>query len=395
MNPPAHPYQTGAPFNIRMRRFSKSIVIAERRPGADAQCWSLSLLRLRANGTAANSAINEAWLGRRRASPSSRQTASGAWRLLNEVLRARAEAGGLRDARRLAWRAARSPLTTLTWLSTLDQLRMIAGVKQIPFDLARKPGRAFLHRTLSYSTKVRVLTEHYTQLLAVLGRGYTGLVLRGERLTLAEFSGRSGVAYQLLLARNHDCRREGELHVTLAQADSGRQLASLSFVVGSLSPGEPRSLWIGGLQGCQGEDSRALTVSVTRDIWGLRPKDLLVHAAYGLAELLEARTVAAISNAGHVIPPACPGDIGRHADYDSFWRELGSASTPGGFFVLPRVRPRRSEADVPSTKRKAWRARYELIDRICANLRRLGDQGDRCARSLDPLQPPWSRKSWG
>jgi hypothetical protein len=45
-----------------------------------------------------------------------------------------------------------------------------------------------------------------------------------------------------------------------------------------------------------GGSSRALTVSVTRDIGGLRLKNLLVHAAYGLAKLLDAGSVAAISN---------------------------------------------------------------------------------------------------
>lgn len=301
----------------------------------------------------------------------SRRNRPSALRLLGQLVWARVAEGTPRDARRLVWRAARRPFTTRGWLRTLDGLRLQTGAPAIPFGLARKPGRAFLHRALGYSQKVRLLETHYARLLATLGSRLTGRILAGEQLVLAEFSGKSSTVYRLRLSRNEACRREGELIVVLTTASSDRPLASLSLVAGAYADAIAPTLWIGGAQGCRGTDSRELTVAVTRDLWGLRPKDMLIHAARGLAPVFGVRQLKAISDAGHVIPRARAGAVGRQADYDAYWRELGGVPDHEGFFVLPMARPRRAEGDVPSAKRKAWLARCALIEAIHAGVRGL------------------------
>lgn len=159
--------------------------------------------------------------------------------------------------------------------------------------------------------------------------------------------------------------------MSLVRTDDDRQIASLSFVIGAVDSGRPPDFWIGGLQGCKGVESKAVTIQATRDLWGLRPKDLLIHAGYALADVFGAANLKAISNLGHARHAMKRKKDGWRADYDAYWRELGGAPIAGDFFLLPRARRRRSIEDVPLAKRSAWRARYAVVDAIRADIGRL------------------------
>lgn len=269
--------------------------------------------------------------------------------------------------RRFLWRMARSPGATVGWLRTLEWLREATGVATIPFNLVRKPGRHFLHHQLSYPTKVGLLTAHYQRLLATVGPSATGRLLEGQPFTIAAFQGKS-TAYNLILARNVRFCREGEIILDLKRADEDQPIATLSLVLGALSPGEPVDLWIGGLQGCKGDDSKRVTVATTRDLWDLRPKDLMVAVAYQLKDILGASSLKAISNTGHIVMRPCAKVKKRIADYDAYWLELGGAAVHDDFFSLPPERRIRLETDVLPAKRKAWRARRALIADVEAQM---------------------------
>ena len=102
--------------------------------------------------------------------------------------------------------------------------------------------------------------------------------------------GRSEAIYHVSLSRTAALnRREGELNLCLMQDD--RRLATLTLVIGAWTPEATDDLWIGGLQGARGVTAKADTVAATRDLHGLRPKDLLVHAAYAVADLFHAGEV--------------------------------------------------------------------------------------------------------
>jgi uncharacterized protein VirK/YbjX len=298
------------------------------------------------------------------------------------LVRSRIAARDTLQAYRFIWRAARSPIATKRWLRSLDRLRLLTGAPAIPFYLARKPGRDFLHHGLSYEAKIELLTGHYRQLISATGPRFTGELLGGRRVVLAEFPGKASAIYRIGMARNDHFRREGEIIVDLRRDDSDRPLATLSLVLGAFDRMAPADLWIGGLQGCKGDDSKTVTVATTRDLWGLRPKDLMMHAAYGLGEVFGAASLKAIANEGHIDHRPDAKVLKRKADYDSFWRELDGVPIAGGFFLLPSVRRRRAEDEVPAAKRKAWRARHALADDVEAQILRLKDHHRGVCRSV-------------
>jgi len=306
-----------------------------------------------------------------RAVPAVRVRPPNAWVLLYDLISSQIAIGELRKAVRLAWRAVRSPVSTLRWMGALERIRVRAGVETVPYVLARKAAQPFLHHSMPQAAAINLLTTHYERLLVKLGSEFVGRLLRGEVIVLAQIKGRSTVRYRLCLAQSFLNPREGELIVHLERVDEMKRVASLSLVVGAVDPGGPPDLWLGGLQGCRDADGKAVTVRATRDMWGLRPKDLLIHAAYALGDILGAASLKAISNAGHRRHSLKYELVGWHADYDAFWRELGGAPIAGDFFLLPKVRHRRSVEEVPPDKRSAWRARYALVDEIGADIRRL------------------------
>jgi uncharacterized protein VirK/YbjX len=284
-------------------------------------------------------------------------------RLFGELISTQIANGRWKQARRLVWRGVRFPVSTLRWLDTLERLRILIGLKRIPFDLARKPGSTFLHRSLRPADRVSLLTAHYNQILSTMSHAFVENILCGEMINLAIVRGKSAETYHLYLGINGRYSKEGEFSVELSRRGDGRCLASLTFVMGDVQLGAPPCLWIGGLQGCKGADAKAITVQTTRDLYDLRPKDLMIHAAYALGDIFGARRLKAISNAAHVNRRAKSED-GWPADYDAFWRELGGTPISGGYFLLPKDRRRRAAEDVAPKKRKVWRARYQLVDEM-------------------------------
>jgi uncharacterized protein VirK/YbjX len=295
-----------------------------------------------------------------------------AWALFFNLISSQSAIGEFKKAFRLARRAVRSPILTWRWLDALEHVRVRTGVEAVPYRLARKASHRFLHRLLRPAATTNLLTMHYERILAALGAQFVAATLRGKVVVASEIEGRSAARYRLCLARDPLHEREGELDVDLVRVDGNKRVASLSIVVGALDRRGSPDLWIGGLQGCNGADSKAVTVQATKDLWGLRPKDLLIHAAYSLRDVFGAASVKAISNVGHVLEPMSGKKKSWRADYDAYWRELGGAPIAGDFFLLPEARHRRCVEDVPSDKRKAWRARYALVDQVDADIRALG-----------------------
>ncbi len=294
-----------------------------------------------------------------------------AWRLLHEQLAAQIARKDARKAFRLGWRFVRSPIATLRWLGELERIRTICRLETIPYDVVRKSGQRYLHHSLPQAAKHNLLTTHYDHLLASLGTPFVAGVLREQPTVLVELKGKQDALYRISLSLNFLNFREGELSADLFRVEGNVRVASLSLVAGAMKPGALPSLWIGGLQGASRADSKAITVLATKELFGLRPKDAVVHAAYALAERLGTADLMAISNAGHFRHGLWQKKTGWYADYDSFWEELGGVRVAGDFFLLPKIRPRRSIEEVAPAKRSAWRARYALVDQINADIQHL------------------------
>jgi len=275
----------------------------------------------------------------------------------------------LSERLKFMFRAAVWRGTTGRWLATAEGLCQLTDVAAPPVDLVKKVQTRLAHRRFSLEQRLRLLCRHYDMLIRRLGLEAVGRLLRGERLVTASIVGRSGRSFVIDLRRDWLTRSEGELAICLSEAQSDRALAKLTLIVGDLAEGAPTILWIGGLQGpVAAPDAKAAIVGATRELWGLRPKQAVLEAAYGLAEALGVSAIKAVSRRAHAVrrPFALTEEI--KSDYDGFWREMGGVPDGVGAFDLPNRRRRRDAGQVKAGKRKAWRARQDLIASLTTSL---------------------------
>nr|WP_239538571.1 DUF535 family protein [Dyella mobilis] len=145
---------------------------------------------------------------------------------------------------------------------------------------------------------------------------------------------------------------EGELCLQLCDAE-GHVLYSVVLTVSDETP----SIMIGCLQGPRGENAKEVVRELTRNMHGLRPKQLMLSLVYAFARHYDIKTLLAIANDAHPLRRS-----GRpvHADYDAFWTEQHGKRIDGGWFVLPAEQTHKSVAEVPSHHRSAFRRREAL-----------------------------------
>lgn len=133
--------------------------------------------------------------------------------------------------------------------------------------------------------------------------------------------------------------------------------ASFCFV----PEGENIALLIPSLQGLsQGEKTREMIKTITKQCFGLRPQMLLVElmrfivqykgysALFGIPQTLQARYAPFGNKKGYF------------ADYDAMWEECGG-TRQGRYFNITQER-RKSLEEIPSQKRSMYKKRFVFLD---------------------------------
>jgi uncharacterized protein VirK/YbjX len=155
--------------------------------------------------------------------------------------------------------------------------------------------------------------------------------------------------------------REGELVLQLMR--QGTLVYSLAFSF--VQEDTRRQVGIGCVQGPQCGAGLALAREATRDLHGLRPKNLLVRLASQLGHAVGCDHLVLVGNHNRTV---CVKSVRKgkvKADYDSLWQELGATQRPDGDWQMgcaPLQAPDMEE--VPSKKRAEMRRRYDLMTQV-------------------------------
>ncbi len=251
-----------------------------------------------------------------------------------------------------------------------------------------------LHRFVNthWSRRVRLLCllSHYRFMLARLPAPlFEAIYVNGEA-SLGELVMKDGRVLTLSLRPSIFKGCEGELGLVLSNAE-GRVLYRLVFTV--IDDGS--TLAIGCLQGPDGADSRDMVRDLTRQMHGLRPKQLMLSLAYAFAKHGGIGHILAVGNDAHPLRRR-----GRRfqADYDAFWQEQKGVQGDDGWFLLPATLDRKTEADVPSHHRSAFRRREAMraeADRLLTLALGEGASGNLAMdeRCVGPRSEPMPRLS--
>ncbi|MTV40569.1 VirK/YbjX family protein [Duganella radicis] len=262
----------------------------------------------------------------------------------------------LRETLKLSLRAAVHRNATLGWLELLNSHPMFAELVKARPRLLYKIYRPYLSNTMPIGQRLHLLREHYQH---IFRRGLGPLTVQAARgaVLLAKVEGKSGLPYQLQLRAIEPMEREGELVLQLLQGGELVYSCAFSFVHSE----QGMLLGVGCMQGPRGEHGLQLIKDATRELHGLRPKNLMIKLLGQFAHDHGCAALRLVSNANRVVCGATrQGKV--HADYDTLWQELGATVRADGDYQLASEAICAPDlAAIASKKRSEARKRHETL----------------------------------
>jgi uncharacterized protein VirK/YbjX len=277
----------------------------------------------------------------------------------------------LRERLKIRVRALLHPRQTPAWLHLLNSHPAFSEYLRTCPRFLYKVYRPYISNVLGAEARLEAIRAHYH---FIFRRGLGQTVARASMgpVELASAEGKSGLSYAIQLRTVTMFDREGELVLQLAQGD--KVIYTVAFTVAPRA-GRP-AVSIGCIQGGKTDDAREAIRLATRDLHGIRPKQLMVSLVRQLAHEYGCERLHLVSNRNRVIYKAI-----RHgrvlADYDVLWEELGAVRNASGDYELdsaPVVAP--DLESIQSKKRSEAKKRYEVMSRlaegVCVSLRARG-----------------------
>lgn len=257
---------------------------------------------------------------------------------------------------KLQARALAYPLLTRGWLSLLNSHGALSDLARLQPRLLHKIYRPWLSSRLDHRARLAALTSHYRFVLQHDLAATVAQAVRGP-VVLAAFDGKSGQRYQVELRAIVPMEREGELVLQLRCGATLVYSVAFSFV----ADGHQASVGVGCLQGPQCGAGLELAREATRDLHGLRPKNLLLRLVQQLGYAYGCTQVLLVGNDNRaVLKQIRKGRV--HADYNAFWLEMGASLRADGDFTLAcgALQPPVME-EIASRKRSEARKRHDLL----------------------------------
>ncbi|MYN44009.1 DUF535 domain-containing protein [Pseudoduganella sp. FT93W] len=270
----------------------------------------------------------------------------------------------LRESLKLSLRGLWHREATVAWLGLLNSHPLFLDLVRSRPRLLYKIYRPYLSSTACCRSRVDMLQQHYG---FIFRQGLGPLTVRAARapVMLGQISGKTGLPYRIQLRAIEPMEREGELVLQLLQGETLVYTCAFSFLQGTRG----MQLGIGCMQGPKGEQGLQLIKDATRELHGLRPKNLMVKLLSQIGHDYGCVEMRMVSNANRVVHSATrQGKV--HADYDALWQELEAARRSDGDYRLPCVAIAPPDlAAIASKKRSEARKRHETLLELAAHIR--------------------------
>jgi len=269
----------------------------------------------------------------------------------------------LREGAKLSMRAALHPVATRVWIEFLNSDSFFANLVGARPQLVGKVYRPYQTNTISCFQRVALLIGHYRFVQRI---GWAPLIRCAavRPVELAAISGKGGAQYRIELCAVEPMQREGELVLRLMCEDILVYSCAFTFV----QTDQDMKLGVGCMQGPGGGNGLQLIRTATRDLHGLRPKNLMIKLLSALGSEVGCKQMQLVSNRNRVVLGAQrQGKV--HADYDDFWLSCGATHASDGNFLLPCGAIEEPDLrDTISSKRSMMRKRYEMMSHLVGTL---------------------------
>lgn len=249
--------------------------------------------------------------------------------------------------------------STSRWMTFWNSTPLMSDIAQSEPSVLKKIYRPYLSNRLSICDRLNVLTSHYK---LIARHGFGDIVLRAAKapVQLCKFSGRSENVYQVRLVVDNTMEREGEMVLQLFGAGSVLFSIAFTFFDHTRVP----TVAIGCLQGGRSADNHEQIRFATRDLFGLRPKTLIVRLVQHIGYELGYQDLLLVGNQNRTVQQQLRKGI-VFADYDATWLELGAQCRADGDFKMQCTAL--TEPDflaIASNKRSEAKKRFALLSTI-------------------------------
>lgn len=182
-----------------------------------------------------------------------------------------------------------------------------------------------------------------------------------ERLVLADL-GEVHEGLMIVLDQPKWFLREGGFAINLFVGNF--RAFSIAFSLCDAADGR-RTATIGGLQGRRRDDILDLYREMTKTMFGLRPRDLLIEAFRILCRYMKVDDLKAVAEASRFQNhPYFRKKPKLSQNYDEVWEDRGGVRSSPDFYDIPIAPDRRDLSDVKPNKRPMYRRRFEFIDEL-------------------------------
>lgn len=261
------------------------------------------------------------------------------------------------------WRSLRYKkyFSNLRKLFELPGLSIVAN--QYP-RILEKAFRPYLYRGLKPSECTKMLGQHYGFLQQYCSVSIMRAVYSQAGLELLSIQDeqREMVNFKVCLHYMDDFEKEGELILSLFDA-KGHRFYSVVFSIIQLN--DQRTMAIGCLQGAKPKDipdADARIKQLTRHLFGLRPKALMLELALMLARTWQCEQVVGVRNQAHMYQSYSKKNQRVKTDYDRLWLENKGEILNAHFIRLPVAARRKALSEIKSQKRSQYRSRYAWLE---------------------------------
>ena len=118
------------------------------------------------------------------------------------------------------------------------------------------------------------------------------------------------------------------------------------------------NIYIGGLQGAQGENSKARVSEASKILNGLSPSRIVLEACLSFSVAINAVSVLAVSDFQQI----SKSKSNKHFRYDEYWNKVGGLLNSNGDYELPSYIVRKLKEDTPGKRRAKYRKQHAYLD---------------------------------
>lgn len=251
-----------------------------------------------------------------------------------------------------------------------DQVR--AQIAEVYPFVYEQPQRAFFYNKSTFDERIQLMEDHMDTMVDFFPAETIYDIYRGEERVLWNIDFEEQ-PLRLALKFENGQRKEGALSIMVRLGE--RNLYQMIFWLGKTPiidkdvAKSSRNLYIGAMQGPNGEEPKEIIKRLTKFCHGYRTKNLILYATQAVARSMGVEHIYAVTNSGYYAMNHLRSDRKLKTSFDDFWQEAGGTQCADSrFYELPLREQRKNAEEIPTRKRAVYRRRFALLDEIDSSI---------------------------